>query len=130
MALNLQIDTAVNGAAQSVKDQNGNTSSLTVAADKIGVGTRDPQGKLDVSGNIVLNGNPKTQLSATRDTTVVKGSPIVLDLSPWGGGQLHLGNNTMITASTLKASTVMAADMPQRCSSLAAMRRACHCSRS
>ncbi|MBM4256464.1 MAG: hypothetical protein FJ147_11295 [Deltaproteobacteria bacterium] len=93
MALNLQIDTAVNGAAQSVKDQNGNTSSLTVAADKIGVGTRDPQGKLDVSGNIVLNGNPKTQLSATRDTTVVKGSPIVLDLSPWGGGQLHLGNN-------------------------------------
>ena len=53
MATNLQVEKAVNSAAQSVKDQNGNTSPLTLATDKVGIGTTNPQGKLDVGGNIV-----------------------------------------------------------------------------
>lgn len=93
MALNLQVENELGTTAQSVKDQNGNTSSLTLSTDTVGIGTPNPQGKLDVSGNIVLNGNAKTQLSATRDSTVLKGSPIILDLSPLGGGQLQIGNN-------------------------------------
>jgi hypothetical protein len=93
MALNLQVENELGTTAQSVKDQNGNISSLTLSTDTVGIGTPNPQGKLDVSGNIVLNGNAKTQLSATRDSTVLKGSPIILDLSPLGGGQLQIGNN-------------------------------------
>jgi hypothetical protein len=60
----------------------------------VGVGSTDPQGKLDVSGNVVLNGNVNTQLSASGNSTVIKGSPIVLDLSPLGGGQLQVGSNS------------------------------------
>ena len=94
MALNLQVENAVSATAQAVEDQNGNTSSLTLSTDKVGIGTTDPQGKLDVSSNIVLNGNTKTQLSATGDSSVLKGGLIVLDLSPVGGGQLQIGSNT------------------------------------
>lgn len=94
MATNLQIENAVSQTVQTVKDQDGNTSSLNLSTDKVGIGMTDPQGTLDVSDNIVLNGNIKTQLSATGDSTVLKGGLIVLDLSPVGGGQLQIGSNT------------------------------------
>jgi hypothetical protein len=94
MAVNLQVEQAVSPTAQPVKDQNGHASPLSLSTDKVGIGTTNPQGNLDVSGNIVLNGNAKTQLTAAGDATLLKGSPIVFDLSPLGGGQLLIGNNT------------------------------------
>ncbi len=51
----------------------------------IGIGTTNPQGKLDVSGNIVLNGNPRTQLSTNGEVTsngdvvVVKGRGVEIN---------------------------------------------------
>ena len=90
MPINLQTENVISATAQSVTDQRGNTSSLTLSTDKVGIGTTNPQGKLDVSDNIVLNGNVNTQLSATGDSTLLKGGAIVLDLSPKGGGQLRV----------------------------------------
>src|SRR5262245_20203547 len=66
----------------------------------IGIGTANPKGKLDVSGNIVLNGNAKTQLSASGDNTIlngdivaIKGRGIEIDASPNGSGRLGIGGN-------------------------------------
>ena len=50
MALNLQVEHVVSTTAQSVKDQNGNTSSLSISTDKgnVGIGTTGPNTKLTV----------------------------------------------------------------------------------
>jgi hypothetical protein len=93
MASNLKIEQDLSATSQAVKDQSGNPSPLALSTGNVGIGTTNPQGKLDVSDNIVLNGNVKTQLSAAGDTTVIKGGTIVLDLSPSGGGQLHVACN-------------------------------------
>ena len=94
MSSNLQLENVVSTKPQFVKDQNQNASSLSLSTDKVGIGTTNPQGKLDVNGNVVLNGNANTQLSASGDSSVLKGGLIVLDLSPVGGGQLQIGSNT------------------------------------
>ena len=87
----LQIDSVMSNQAQPVKDETGNISSLNLSNDRLGVGTQNPQGKLDIAGNLVLNGNPNTQISANGDTTYLKGhGSVVLDLSSIGGGQLHV----------------------------------------
>lgn len=55
MATNLQVTNTFNTTAQSVKDQNGNTSSLALSTDKVGIGTTDPTQKLTLgSGNVLL----------------------------------------------------------------------------
>jgi len=66
----------------------------------IGIGTTNPQGKLDVSGNIVLNGNAKTQLSTNGDVTflkgdvvVVKGRGVEINAGDNGSGILGIGGN-------------------------------------
>jgi len=63
MALNLQIDNAVSTTAQTVKDQNGKASPLTLSTDKVGIGTTAPSAKLNIDpqgpGGIVI-GNPDT----------------------------------------------------------------------
>lgn len=48
MALNLQVENAVSSTAQSVKDRNGNTSSLTLSTDQVGIGTTSPQNQLHI----------------------------------------------------------------------------------
>ncbi|MGQ0572082.1 MAG: hypothetical protein ACT4P5_21460 [Armatimonadota bacterium] len=53
MASNLQVDQDLNATAQSVKDQNGNTSPLTLSTDAVGIGTTSPGAKLHVSGGAV-----------------------------------------------------------------------------
>lgn len=53
MATNLQLDTPLTTKAQSLKDQNGNSSSLTISNDRLGIGTADPKAKLHVSADIV-----------------------------------------------------------------------------
>jgi hypothetical protein len=75
-------------------------SVMTELNGNIGIGTANPQGKLDVSGNIVLNGNAKTQLSASGDLTFLNGGGVVakgrfveLDMSPNGSGRLAIGGN-------------------------------------
>jgi hypothetical protein len=55
MALNLQVDTALGTTAQTVKDQNGNSSLLSLSKSKIGIGTTNPTQKLTIgSGNLLL----------------------------------------------------------------------------
>ncbi len=53
MATNLQLENPLNTTAQSVKDQNGNSSSLNLSNDRLGIGTTDPKAKLHVSADIV-----------------------------------------------------------------------------
>jgi len=93
MASNLKTQEALSAAPQTVQDESGNSSPLTLSTVNVGIGTTNPQGKLDVSDNIVLNGNVKTQLSAKKDTTVITGGTVLLDLSPRGGGQLRVACN-------------------------------------
>ena len=55
MVANLQVQNAINATAQPVSDQNGNTSSLSLSADKVGIGTTKPTQRLTLgSGNIFL----------------------------------------------------------------------------
>jgi hypothetical protein len=93
MASNLRIQQDLNATSQVVEDQSGNPSALAISTGNVGIGTTNPQGKLDVSDNIVLNGNVKTQLSGKKDTTVIKGGAIILDLSPRGGGLFRIACN-------------------------------------
>lgn len=69
MPANLQVANAVGITAQFVKDQSGNTSPLALSSDKVGIGTTNPQATLDVKGGLII------------------------DLSPGGGGQLHIAND-------------------------------------
>jgi hypothetical protein len=48
---NLQVDQALGATAQSVKDQNGNSSSLALSTDNVGIGTTAPVTKLEIAGN-------------------------------------------------------------------------------
>lgn len=63
MASNLQLDSVVSTTAQSVKDEQGNTSSLALSTDKVGIGTATPSQKLNIDpkgpGGIVI-GDPDT----------------------------------------------------------------------
>jgi hypothetical protein len=52
MALNLQVENVVSTTAQTVKDQNGNTSPLILSTDKVGIGTLSPAEALEVNGRI------------------------------------------------------------------------------
>src|SRR5262249_45914059 len=77
----------------------GNSELIQIDG-KIGIGTVTPIGKLDVMGNIVLNSNPKTQLSTNGDVTflngdvvVVKGRGIEINAGPNGSGILGIGGN-------------------------------------
>lgn len=55
MPLNLRVESAVNAAAQVVKDQNGNTSALTLSTNNVGIGTTTPTQRLTLgSGNLAL----------------------------------------------------------------------------
>jgi hypothetical protein len=55
MATNLEITSPLDTTAQSIKDQNGNASSLALSTDKVGIGTTNPSQKLTLgSGNIFL----------------------------------------------------------------------------
>ena len=56
MAVKLQIDEEINPTAQTVKDENGKTSSLALSSDSIGIGTTTPKGKVDVNGGNEMNG--------------------------------------------------------------------------
>lgn len=147
MATNLRIDNAVNGTAQSVKDEVGSASALALSTEKVGIGTTDPQATLharglilfDLSnsggGRLLIGNNPNdnkiflegfssdgtghaSQLLITgrfteplplfsvvaNDTQIfgnlgvfgqlgVTGNSMNFDLSPVGGGQLHIRNN-------------------------------------
>jgi hypothetical protein len=81
MALNLQVENVVSATAQSVKDRNGNTSSLSVSTDKVGIGTTTPSAKLNIdpkgSGGIVI-GDPDTGSGGF--------TSLLLDISGASGG--------------------------------------------
>jgi hypothetical protein len=47
----LQVEQALSATAQPVKDQNGNTSPLTLSTNNVGIGTTTPAGKLAVTGS-------------------------------------------------------------------------------
>jgi len=53
MTTDLTVDHELNSNAQNVKDQNGNTSSLTLTKEgNVGIGTINPEHTLDVNGTI------------------------------------------------------------------------------
>lgn len=66
MALDLQIDEALKGEAQPIKDTSGASSplSLSLGGVGIGIGPTPPQAELEVAGNIHLerNGSPRIAL--------------------------------------------------------------------
>lgn len=59
MATNLQVEKAISSTAQSVKDQNGNASPISLAVDRVGIGTTTPEPttKLDVAGEVKILGD-------------------------------------------------------------------------
>src|SRR4051794_26621832 len=63
MALNLQVGNVVSAAAQTVKDQNGNTSPLALSTDKIGIGTTAPISKLHIFSDAGAHLPPRVQSS-------------------------------------------------------------------
>ena len=48
MATNLIVENAESTTAQSVKDSDGNISSLALSTDKVGIGTTTPSAKLNI----------------------------------------------------------------------------------
>jgi hypothetical protein len=64
MATNLQLETAVSTTAQSVKDQNGTTTSLALSTANVGIGTKSPQNRLHV-------GSGSTSIAPSRVDAVV-----------------------------------------------------------
>ena len=54
MAFNLQVEQNLNQAAQSIKDQNGTTSPLSLSTDKVGIGTTQPSHLLHVKGSLPI----------------------------------------------------------------------------
>ena len=66
MGVNLQVDRAINQTAQLVKDQSGNTTSLTVSTSGIGMGTTTPDARLTLqsaSGDVLTT---KDHVGTTR----------------------------------------------------------------
>jgi hypothetical protein len=61
MARNLQVENAVSATAQPVKDQQGNTSSLTLSTDRVGIGTTAPKTRLQVAGDIIAGNDVNGQ---------------------------------------------------------------------
>ena len=51
MAANLEVDNSLSATAQSVRDQNGTSSSLAFSTDAIGIGTTVPEAKLHIDGS-------------------------------------------------------------------------------
>ena len=92
MATNLQVENAVSTTAQSVKDQNGKTTSLTLSTDKVGIGTNSPQNRLHVgSGSssihpsrvnaVVASNSPDAGISIAQNS----GVNVLLQASGAGG---------------------------------------------
>lgn len=55
MSIDLTIDTELNATGQYVKDQGGNTSSLSLSREgNVGIGTTAPEKKLDIDGSVKL----------------------------------------------------------------------------
>lgn len=52
MAINLQVEKAITATAQAVKDQDGNTSPLTLSTDKMGIGAPNPLRALQIGSSI------------------------------------------------------------------------------
>jgi hypothetical protein len=104
-------ESELTAAAAAIAGTTGQIAKFTSATDlgnsvitelngNIGIGTANPKGKLDVSGNIVLNGNPKTQLSTIGEVTfldgdivVVRGRGVEINAGPNGSGILGIGGN-------------------------------------
>lgn len=57
MAFNLQVEQALSATTQSVKDQKGNTSSLALSTDGVGIGTTSPRKKLHIVGPAPADAN-------------------------------------------------------------------------
>jgi hypothetical protein len=64
MATSLQMANAVSTTAQSVTDQNGKTTPLTLSTDKVGIGTNRPENRLHV-------GSGSTSIHPSRVNAVV-----------------------------------------------------------
>ncbi len=86
MAINLQVEKAVNGTAQPVKDQTGKTSPLTLSADKVGVGTAAPISKLHILS--VANDPPPRLQSSPGNTGCFAAG---WDFYPEGAGKGYVG---------------------------------------
>ncbi len=62
MSINLTIENALNVTAQYVKDQDGNTSSLSLTKDgNVGIGIDNPEKKLDINGPIRIKNTDQHQ---------------------------------------------------------------------
>ncbi|MGR8932201.1 MAG: hypothetical protein ACU836_16345 [Gammaproteobacteria bacterium] len=88
MSTNLQIDTSVNANAQSVKDQDGGTTSLALSTDKVGIGTANPSAKLEIVGDWT---GEEGALRLTGDKPTIKFSG--KEISGNQSWILHVGSN-------------------------------------
>ena len=74
MSVNLKIDNNLGARAQRVKDQAGNSSSLSLTkSGNVGIGTTSPQHKLDVNGTLKIKSNNKGEGIFFAETKYVLG---------------------------------------------------------
>jgi len=100
MASNLQVDQNLTATAQSVKDQNGQTSPLTLSVNKVGIGTAtpEPSTKLDVAGEIQIC----TDTNPIHFTSVFRGWPST------GPNHAEISNDTSSNNALVIAGTYSA----------------------
>ncbi|MGY1871972.1 hypothetical protein, partial [Nocardia gipuzkoensis] len=96
MGVNLQIDQALNTAAQTIEDQGGNSSILALSSGAVGIGTTSPAESLQVAGNVRLerNGSPKLGLRSRGNGTQHYSLRATNDADAAGGRRFVIRNES------------------------------------
>ena len=116
MSVDLVLDRNINATGQFVKDKNGKTSSLSLASDKVGIGTAKPQAKLDVIGKAQVHDGSGY---AVRKGYMASGSlTIGSHKANYGGGQKWNANTAGLLLETLDNTEIAAHDAGTRVASL------------
>jgi hypothetical protein len=102
MAVNLQIDQAIDSNGQSVKDENGNASPLILSANKVGIGTTAPDTILHIK-------TPNQQMIALDRTD----DPTIEDKFFLGVGQTG-GGDDVLTIDSESSGNLVAIDKTGR----------------